>query len=241
MSRKNLHAITQDLAKRTSRIDASAAAAFTYNPLVYAKEVHAAYLDRYGAGTKEVLWLGMNPGPFGMAQTGVPFGDIPMVRDYLGLSGPVGRPKREHPKRPVEGFDCKRSEVSGTRLWGLAKKHHPDPYTFFERFFVVNYCPLVFMNESGGNLTPDKLPKDLLVEIEEVCDGALAALVAELRPKWVIGVGVFAEKCARRALAGETVSIGTMLHPSPASPAANRGWAEAAEKQLAALGIALRK
>ena len=33
------------------------------------------------------------------------------------------------------------------------------------------------------------------------------------------------------------IRIGRVLHPSPASPAANRGWAAAAEKQLLALGV----
>ena len=54
----------------------------------------------------------------------------------------------------------------------------------------------------------------------------------------VLGVGKFAEKRAREIL-GNRVEIGTILHPSPASPIANRGWAEQAEKQLVALGIPL--
>jgi single-strand selective monofunctional uracil DNA glycosylase len=231
--------ITRKLSDDVDQIDASSFAAYTYNPLSYAREIHERYLRKFGKGKKEAVWLGMNPGPFGMAQTGVPFGDVAMVRDYLGLRGRVTRPEREHPKRPVQGLDCPKSEVSGTRLWGLARKHYPAPEEFFERFFVVNYCPLVFMSETGSNLTPDKLPKSLLAEIEACCDAALAALVRELDPTWVIGVGAFAEKCARRALVGQEREIGTILHPSPASPAANRGWADAVEKQLKALGLAL--
>ena len=42
-----------------------------YNPLEYAAEPHKAYVDRYCRSTKAVLFLGMNPGPYGMAQTGV--------------------------------------------------------------------------------------------------------------------------------------------------------------------------
>src|SRR5690606_1352475 len=94
---------------------------YVYNPLEYARRPHEAYLKRYGTGPKEVLLLGMNPGPFGMAQTGVPFGEVAHVREWLGIEDGVDRPAVEHPKRPVLGFDCKRAEVSGARLWGWAR------------------------------------------------------------------------------------------------------------------------
>ncbi|MEC7542637.1 MAG: single-stranded DNA-binding protein, partial [Verrucomicrobiota bacterium] len=47
----------------------------------------------------------------------------------------------------------------------------------------------------------------------------------------------FARKKAETALAGMDIRIGRILHPSPASPAANRGWAEAATKQMLEQGI----
>ncbi len=237
MPAPSLVTISRTLAREVDAIDTSTVASFAYNPLNYARAPHEAYLKTYGGGPKQALFLGMNPGPFGMAQTGVPFGDVRMVRDYLKLEGKVARPEREHPKRPIEGFSCKKSEVSGTRLWGLAQAHFPDAKDFFARFFVVNYCPLVFMNETGGNITPDKLPRDVREAIERCCDKALLSLVTLLEPEWVIGVGAFAEKQAKRAVAATRVKIATILHPSPASPAANRGWAPQVEKQLAQLGI----
>lgn len=237
----SLIAISRSLSKKVDALSTENAARFTYNPLNYARAPHEDYLTRYGDGPKEVILLGMNPGPFGMAQTGVPFGDVAMVRDFLKVSGKVSRPKIEHPKRPVTGFDCPRSEVSGTRLWSFAKDKFGTPKSFFRRFFVVNYCPLVFMEESGKNLTPDKLPASLKQELTKVCDEALVQIVEELKPKWVLGVGAYAEKQAERALQGHKVEVGTILHPSPASPRANRGWASEVEKQLTALGIALPK
>ena len=45
-----------------------------YNPLEYAWSPHESYLLRYGAGRKKIVFIGMNPGPFGMVQCGVPFG-----------------------------------------------------------------------------------------------------------------------------------------------------------------------
>jgi len=157
----------------------------------------------------------------------------------MGIQGDVHRPDPEHPKRLVQGFDCMRSEVSGARLWGWAKTRFETAEQFFERFFVANYCPLCFMEESGRNFTPDKLPAAERAQLYQVCDDALRELIGELQPEWVIGVGAFAQKRAQAALTGLDLRIGTVLHPSPASPIANRGWAEQAEKQLRALGIAL--
>ncbi len=210
-----------------------------YNPLEYARACHDQYLDRYAHPPCEAMFLGMNPGPYGMAQTGVPFGEVSMVRDWLGICEPVLAPKKQHPKRPIQGFDCKRSEVSGTRLWGWARDTFGTPERFFERFFIANYCPLVFMEESGLNRTPDKLPASEREPLFRACDKALRALVEYLQPRLVIGVGTFAEGRARAALEGTDVRVGRILHPSPASPAANRGWAEQVNRELAALGIRL--
>ncbi len=205
----------------------------------YARAPLHAYLKRYGAAPKEVLLLGMNPGPFGMAQTGIPFGEVAHVRDWLNVAGRVARPPREHTKRPVQGFACARSEVSGRRLWGWAAAHAGTPEVFFARFFVWNYCPLAFMGETGRNITPDKLPAVERDALYAVCDRALGQLVRALAPRYALGVGGFAEQRLRAVLGPETpLRIGRMPHPSPASPAANRGWAEAADAALARLGIA---
>ncbi|MBX3182614.1 MAG: single-stranded DNA-binding protein [Polyangiaceae bacterium] len=216
-----------------------------YNPLEYAREPHERYLERFGrvrrGERRPVLLLGMNPGPFGMAQTGVPFGEVARVRDFLGIEGRVAQPSTPHPKRPVQGFACARSEVSGARLWGWVQARFHTPEAFFERAFVVNYCPLVFMEESGRNFTPDKLPVEEREALFTVCDEALRECVAALKPDWVVGVGAFARRRAELALAERlsagALQVGSVLHPSPASPKANRGWGEAADAELAAQGI----
>jgi len=211
--------------------------AFVYNPLDYAWSAHEAYLRKFAQTPKRIIFLGMNPGPFGMAQTGVPFGEVAAVRDWMGIHTAIAQPKRMHPKRPVEGFACVRSEVSGRRLWGLFAERFGAAERFFADHFVVNYCPLAFMDEGGRNLTPDKFPAAKTARLYAACDEHLRAVVATLRPEWLIGVGDFAEKRARIALAGMHVRFGRILHPSPASPAANRDWAGAATKQLQALGV----
>lgn len=220
------------LSEMSNSLSFSSPTSFIYNPLEYAWAIHEQYLKLAGEGKKKVVFLGMNPGPFGMAQTGVPFGEIPAVRDWMNLRGEVDRPSPEHPKRPVEGLACTKSEVSGRRLWGLFSEKFPDAKDFFKDHFVANYCPLVFMEESGRNRTPDKLPASEKKPLEELCDNHLQEIVEILEPDWLIGVGGFAKKRAEEALKGIEINIGMILHPSPASPAANRGWVEAATNQL---------
>ena len=207
-----------------------------YNPLTYAWAPHELYLQRFGRQRKKVVFIGMNPGPFGMVQCGVPFGEIAAARDWMGIEAAVDKPTLENPKRPIEGFACTRSEVSGRRLWSLFQQRFGTAEAFFAEHFVANYCPLAFF-ENGRNLTPDKLPSAERVPLYAACDEHLRTLVAVLEPQWVIGVGAFAEARAAEALAGMNVRLGKVLHPSPASPAANRGWTEAATKQLTALGL----
>jgi single-strand selective monofunctional uracil DNA glycosylase len=210
-----------------------------YNPMVYARAAYFDYLRRYATGPKRIVYMGMNPGPFGMTQTGVPFGEISLVRDFLGVKGRVEKPEHEHPKRPIEGFACTRSEVSGARLWGAIRAKHQVPDKFFAHSFISNYCPLVFMEESGRNRTPDKLRPNEREVLYEACDRHLRTVVETLKPEFVIGIGKFAEGRARLALAGVPITVGTIPHPSPASPAANRGWALQAEAALERLGVAL--
>lgn len=233
----DLVTIADALARAVDALRFGAPVSHVYDPLVYARAGFRAYAERFGGGPKEILLLGMNPGPFGMAQTGVPFGEVELVRDWLGIEAKIGKPAREHPKRPIDGFACARREVSGQRLWGWARDRFEKPERFFERFFVWNYCPLLFMEASGRNLTPDKLRAAEREPLERACDAALVRAVALLRPRLVVGIGHFAESRARAALAD--VAIGRMPHPSPASPSANRDWAGQAERALAALGVAL--
>ena len=226
----------RELSTNVEGLSFAAPVSHRYNPLVYAWAAHEAYLRRYGASRKKIIFLGMNPGPFGMVQCGVPFGEIAAVRDWMGIEVAVDRPENENPKRPIEGFACVRSEVSGRRLWSLFQQRFGSAESFFAEHFVANYCPLAFF-DNARNLTPDKLPVAEAAPLYEACDRHLRALVAALDAQWVIGVGAFAQARAEQALAGIDVRIGRVLHPSPASPAAHRGWAEAATGQLTAQGI----
>ncbi len=225
------------LAEMVSRLRFSEPVACVYNPLSYAWESHERYLRTYGRAPKRVVFLGMNPGPFGMVQTGVPFGDVSAVRGWLKLECRVGRPARQHPRRAVLGFDCPRGEVSGQRLWGLFAERFSSAPEFFREHFVLNYCPLAFVEASGKNRTPDKLPEKERQALFAACDEYLRLAIGVLQPQWLIAVGDFAFKRAASVFAAGTLRLGRILHPSPASPAANRGWAELARAELQRLGV----
>ncbi len=226
---------SESLVRAMEKLSFCPPVAMTYNVLQHAREGYRAYLQKYGDESKRILLLGMNPGPWGMVQTGVPFGEVAAVRDWLKIEVEIGKPSPEHPKRPVQGFACEKSEVSGRRLWGLFAERFESAKSFFSEHFVMNYCPLVFMEESGRNLTPDKLPALEAKPLQVACDLHLRRVAEALRPEWVIGVGAYGEERARVAL-GEGFRYGRILHPSPANPAANAGWAERAVTQLKEMG-----
>ena len=242
MSSCGLIAAARTLFDAVDGLQFSAPVTHTLNPLDYAWAPHEQYLRKFGDGRKRVVFLGMNPGPFGMVQVGVPFGEVNAVRDWMKINAPVAQPKMPNPSRPVEGFACMRSEISGQRLWALFSHRFPCAEDFFADHFVLNYCPLAFFDKAR-NVTPDKLTKAESAPLYAACRQHLQACIDTLEPNWLIGIGKFAEAQARAALGAGTipayagVHIGTVLHPSPASPIANRGWAPQAAAQLTALGL----
>ena len=201
--------------------------AHVYNPLTYAWAPHAAYLARFGNAPKKIMFLGMNPGPFGMMQTGVPFGEVAAVRGWMGIEAPVEAPADQHPKRLIDGFACRRSEVSGRRLWGWAEKRFGSADDFFAQNIVINYCPLVFLEATGRNRTPAQLPATEQRALEAPCDRHLARVIEVLTPEWLIGIGGFAEKRLHHVVSevlddrplARRLKIGHILHPArPARP-----------------------
>ncbi|XP_055676664.1 single-strand selective monofunctional uracil DNA glycosylase [Lutzomyia longipalpis] len=139
----------------------SAPVSAVYNPIEYASELHCAYMRKFLNDRKHIVLVGMNPGPWGMCQTGVPFGYIPAIRDWMRLEGNVEKPPGELSVRPVEGLNCTRAEQSGQRFWGLFESLCGPPENFFENCFVYNLCPLAFFHSSGRNITPAELKVEI--------------------------------------------------------------------------------
>lgn len=228
----------RELSDAVSALQFDAPVAYTYNPLEYAWAGHEAYIRRFGNSKKDILFLGMNPGPFGMAQTGVPFGEIAAVTLWMGITASIGQPPAMHPKRPVQGFSCPRSEVSGRRLWGLFEEMFGTAEAFFSKAYVANYCPLIWMSETGSNITPTQLPKEQVAQVDAACQRHLVRLIEILEPRCLVGVGGYALKqleLAAAALPERSFTMGTMLHPSPASPVANKQWPQKPREQVLAI------
>jgi len=229
-AQSNMVRLTRALAREVDDLKFSTPS-HVYNPLDYAWAAHREYLQRYGTARGRVLLLGMNPGPWGMAQTGVPFGDVVSVREWFGIQTRLGRSLPEqHPKYPILGMDCHRNEGSGSRLWRWAQGRVGSPDDFFSRFFVWNYCPLLFIGD-GHNLIPERLSRAEAEALTNVCDRALVAVVRALRPSAVVAIGRYAERRATTVLGAEA-NVRYLLHPSPANPAANKDWPALAEQVL---------
>ena len=232
-----LETITDDLLDELRPLKFSRPVTHVYNPLEYARASYSEYLQRYAKSPKEIVLIGMNPGPWGMAQTGIPFGEVAAVKDWLGIEAVVDTPANTHPKRPVTGFNCPRSEVSGKRIWGWARNKFSVPQNFFSRFFIANYCPLQFIESSGRNRTPNQLRAAERKALFAPCDRALRRTVEHLKPRYVVGVGRFTSERARISLNDMSVKIGGITHPSPANPKANQGWEAIIEKEFEQMGI----
>lgn len=68
---RRLYEIEVSLNANLRLISHSAEVSAVYNPTEYATLLHCQYLERFLTGQKRILFLGMNPGPWGMCQTGV--------------------------------------------------------------------------------------------------------------------------------------------------------------------------
>ncbi|XP_014240783.1 single-strand selective monofunctional uracil DNA glycosylase-like isoform X1 [Cimex lectularius] len=215
------------LATDLVKLDFGPKVEYVYNPLEYAVDVHSRYLDLACSGRKKALFLGMNPGPWGMMQNGVPFGESTSVKEFLKLTGVIHRPDNEHPQRPVLGLDCKRREVSGKRFWSLVELlGDGSPHDFFRNCTVHNYFPLCLLSGKGKNVTPPELKTAVQKEINEMCDQSLVNVISLLDIEIVIAVGRFAEKRAQiiKERFQLPIRVCYISHPSPRNPESNKNW-----------------
>lgn len=211
---------------------------YIYNPLDYAWDCHEKFLRKYIKQNAKAVFLGMNPGPFGMMQTGVPFGEINAVKDYLKITGNIEKPENEHPARPVLGFETKRSEISGLRLWSLIASHYPNA-DFASDIAFFNYCPLGFLlnTKTAKNETPDHLAKEERKALEDVCNNYLDDVIEMINPEYLVGVGKYAEAKLLSANGSTGKKVFSIIHPSPGNPQANSNWAGKTELRLKEAGL----
>ncbi|XP_045776673.1 single-strand selective monofunctional uracil DNA glycosylase [Maniola jurtina] len=206
-----------------------------YNPSIYARYTFEMYARKYCNTKKKIMFFGMNPGPWGMSQTGVPFGEISSVRDWLGIEGPVNKPPHEIRERPVDGFDCKRTEVSGKRFWGLLKTICGTPENFFKTSFVYNYINQQWMKSNGCNLTPGDFKVSDMEPLYNICDPIFVKILKLYEVEIVVAIGKFCETRAQKAikkyLPSSSIKILYLSHPSPRS-VNNNNWEQKALEEL---------
>eukprot|EP00871_Galdieria_phlegrea_P002685 jgi/Galph1/3417/GphlegSOOS_G2090.1 len=222
---ESLLKIERSLAERTSKLHFDTPVSHCYNPLQYAWLLHEQYVRKFFLPSVKVLFVGINPGPFGMVQSGVPFGDTTIVKNWLGINGEIDSallPNKIHPKRPIYGLSCPRREVSGQRLWGWARQGWGEAKQFFRGAFVYNYCPLAFMSTSGKNITPNNLDNSEKRVLLNICNAALSEVIDLIQPQVIIGLGNFAYEICRK----ESSRVIKIPHPSPANPASNKYWSQ---------------
>ncbi|XP_054745917.1 single-strand selective monofunctional uracil DNA glycosylase [Anastrepha obliqua] len=208
-----------------------------YNPVEYASGLHCAYLQKFLDGPKRVMFVGMNPGPNGMGQTGVPFGNILTVRNEMSLSGSVQQPPSVHVKRPVRGFECSIEEPSGVRIWSLFKKLAGGSLnTFGRQCFVHNFCPLIFYDNAGRNITPSELKGDYKEKIGKECLDVLDLELDLVKPEILVAVGLYMYGMVSRSRHAKDLKIYKLPHPSPRS-LNNQNWPEKAEQLLLELDL----
>ncbi|XP_055849953.1 single-strand selective monofunctional uracil DNA glycosylase [Episyrphus balteatus] len=203
-----------------------------YNPIEYAFDLHCQYLKKYLNGPKKMLLIGMNPGPNGMAQNGVPFGNTNTVKNLMKIEGQVEQPPSLHPKRPVTGLACKTEEPSGVRIWTLIGKLAGSLEIFSQQCFMHNFCPLAFFDVQGKNITPGELKGDVKAEVRNICLKYLEQEIQLIQPEIIIAIGSYVGDCMKR-LAKQSIYIGSnikilqLAHPSPRS-VNNNNWPEKA-------------
>lgn len=273
---------TRALADDLHALRCPAGVSHVYNPLRYMWPAHERFLSRHyvrereslpnvgrldlyrPAGTaksRRYLILGMNPGPHGMVQTGLPFGDVVNAAAMLGYKTGDQIPAPDlasvalHPSRPVIGLSATRREASGERLWGGLASIWGSLDAVLADCFAANYCPLAYFADdaSGTNVTPEEFGKRTVngkpnprydtayaAELDEVCLPYLVRVARAMRVEVILAVGRYAEVKAKiiAALCPEATrrcpspKVVYLTHPSPLATRSAGEWATMARHAL---------
>lgn len=233
--------LENDLVSQLNNLNYGPNVEYIYSPLDYASNLHKVFLKKFLCTSKKVLFLGINPGPWGMCQTGIPFGEVNIVRSYLRVDGEVLTPTNCHPQRPITGLNCHRSEVSGKRLWDLfIELSEGDPYKFFKDCFIHNYFPLALMNNNAKNITPGDLKSEYQKELQEICDKSLSDILTLFHTEIIVAIGKYAEKRSNEVVKKfrlTNIKVVQIPHPSPRSVGTAEKWKKETLVQLKSYNI----
>jgi single-strand selective monofunctional uracil DNA glycosylase len=134
-----------------------------WNPGLYAASWHALFRKEYPASAGCILVFGLNPGPYGMAQTGIPFTDLKRLREHLprlakglerrgcSLAGVGLAPRSLRP------YLSRTFESSAVRVYRFLSRGWGSAEDGWRSVVVANPCSLLFMDAAGENRTPADL------------------------------------------------------------------------------------
>jgi Uracil DNA glycosylase superfamily. len=221
----SLEAITREFCLATEELFPFKEEMISVNVFSYAIDPFLEYLEKAERGSVRTLYLGMNPGPYGMYRTGIPFCDFVTKREFLKITASVDETFIDVDAVRGEKPDEKRREVSGMRLWGLFESVYHSPERFFSSSLVLSYSPLIFFRSEGrrANIALSDVKSLDRKRIEKVSDEFLKRYIKELKCDTLVGIGDYAHRALVRCSDGERLL--KIAHPSPANPAANGDWA----------------
>lgn len=188
------------------------------NPLVYAWHLHEEYMGKVPQGTK-ILFVGMNPSPSSL--TGIPFYEKDAMTNLFGAPL-LTQLLNEMPAK----YRGNETSESGQRFWEFVFKKFGSYDKFFRYCFIINYCPLIFMNKDGGNVPLDGFndaSQSLLKNLMAISDSGLKDIIDHIKPTLIIGIGRYAFNRVRQANTSN-IKCYQIRHPSPATGMTSDQW-----------------
>jgi single-strand selective monofunctional uracil DNA glycosylase len=215
------------------------------DPGRYGERWHHRFRRCYPVGPRPLLVFGLNPGPYGMAQTGVPFTDLKRLefhlprlwRELLAAREPVALPGLAPPS--LRPFLTRTFESSSVRVYKFLERAFGSAEQAFRRVAFVNPCPLLFIDRATGeNRTPADLPRAaprLMREFDALRRTTVLEAVSELEARGAVLLGKDVARAAAPALraALPADSVLEWEHPARAVP---ETWARGLHESLAARG-----
>jgi single-strand selective monofunctional uracil DNA glycosylase len=197
------------------------------DPSRYGERWHAPFRRLYPPRARPLLVFGLNPGPYGMAQTGIPFTDLKRLAQGLPrLAAELAR-SGERLSLPglapssLQPFLTRTFESSSVRVHRFLRLAHGSAERAFREVVFVNPCPLLFIDRAlGENRTPADLPRALRAGVDEARVEVVSVAVARLRARGAIVLGrdaAAALSVPLRARLGERAVV-EWEHPARAVP-----------------------
>ncbi len=137
-----------------------------WNPGLYGETWHARFRRLYRPGQHPLVVFGLNPGPYGMAQTGIPFTDIRRLVSALPDLAAELRGRGERVEPPglappgLRPYLSRSFESSAVRVYRFLKKGWGGAERGWTEVVVANPCTLLFIDPAEGkNRTPADLAR----------------------------------------------------------------------------------